>query len=266
MISAFGVEHGVSKSLVGGVFKPASKLTRVERGAVGGYKKARGVSKPDQEFKQVQAQTRAYHATAKPDRSFKSKSGTTHVYEHNMFSRAIPKGAAGLHIRVGGKKGTSHVHYRTTPEIGDTSSPKSTLKHEMSHAKPARSSYRMHQIIANPKKLMAEEGRADFEASGHFKRKQESGYAQVAAQRIQAQKTKGAEKAAKKTLRKIPFVGRRLGAVAANQVRAQTRPVREAHKSNLKQLSRTLNQPVGNKDIDAYIKTHDKMKRAKKRG
>ena len=266
MISAFGVEHGISKSLVGGVFKPASKLTRAERGAVGGYKKARGVTAADQEFKHVQGQTKAYHAALTPTRSFKSKSGTTHVYEHNILSRGIPKGAAGFHVREGGKQGTSHVHYRSDKIIGADNKPKSTLMHEMAHARPARSSYRMNQIIDSPKKLFREEGRADFESRGHFKKRPEGGYAQAAMNRVKTKDAKKLETRAKTKLRKIPIVGRRLGAVMAADVRSAAKPMRQQHKAGLRTLSQTMGKPIGNKEVDSYIGVHDKMKRAKKRG
>lgn len=266
MISAFGVEHGqVSKSLVGGVFKPASALTRAERGAVGGYKKARGVSAGDRAFQAEQAKVKEYHAGMKPARSFSSKSGTTHVYEHGIMSRALPKGSSGVMVREGGKRGTSHVHYQTS-SFDTSTSAKSVLSHEMAHARPARTAYRMNQIHGSPKKVLREEGRADFESRGHFKKNPQGGYAQAATQRTENLKAKGLETNARKQLKKVPLVGNRLGSYAAKQVRTAAKPMRARGKEINRGMSQSLGKPVGNKEVDAYIGVQNQMKRAKKRG
>lgn len=59
-------------------------------------------------------------------------------------------------LRQGGRSsGTSHVFY-------PKGAPQGTINHELGHARPRRSSYRMQTIIEDPVKLMREEGRAEM--------------------------------------------------------------------------------------------------------
>lgn len=150
MISAFGVEHGViAKSLVNGVFKPASALSRAERGAVGGYKKAKGVSEEHRTFLQGAHERRKIV-------------GENAAYKDVPVKPldALLHGDRGFTIRTGSAKGgQSHVFGHAS----DTKSQKALQQHEGAHAAPKRSEYRMHhQIMGNPKKLMREEARADM--------------------------------------------------------------------------------------------------------
>lgn len=65
-------------------------------------------------------------------------------------------GTKGFMVRTGSAKGgTSHV-------ILPKDAPQHIVNHEMTHAAPKRSSYRMHQIVTDPKKLMREEARAEM--------------------------------------------------------------------------------------------------------
>lgn len=156
MESAFGVEHGFSKSYVDGVWRPASKLTQSARKAVkqgGHYKKAKG---PDPKEKAWQKE---YEGSAK------------------AFKEAVDRGAKGVDVglgqgdaatvRYGGKKGSYRIARSADPS---PSGRKRTNRHEMAHAKPKRSAYRLHrQIQGNPRKTMREEARADMAGAGYYK-------------------------------------------------------------------------------------------------
>lgn len=163
MISAFGVDHGISKSLVGGVFKPASALSRSERKAVGGYKKLRGVSQEHAEYK-AESATRHRMLGGKPSEDVKF--GAKHA--------PLGADAQGVTYRLGSaKQGRSVVSVRAkNKETG-----KMVLGHERLHAAPKRSEYRLHgQIIKDPVKTMREEARADVLSSGGHYNKQAKQY------------------------------------------------------------------------------------------
>ena len=90
----------------------------------------------------------------------------------------------GATTRFGGKRGESRIWLRpdARPE---------TVRHEMAHATPKRSGYRLHaQIGQNPLKSMREEARADYAGTGHYqKTRHSSTYGAVAQQ--QAKRDKG---------------------------------------------------------------------------
>lgn len=254
MISAFGVDHGgISKSLVDGVFKPASKLTGAERRAVGGYKKLRGVTSADNEHRAGEKHIKDYHSDrnirigVKTGKVTQGKQGTVRRYKHSLISSQVPVGAGGFHIRTGSaKEGTSYVHLREGAD-------KSTKAHELAHARPARSGYRMAQIVKDPKKLMREEARADFESRGHFAgKKTDSGYAQAAKER--SRQTAG--KAHEEKLRKVPG-GRTLARIANG-------PTATKSESYSNHVAEALNKPeMGHGPVDQYVKVQNQMHQAK---
>jgi len=251
MRSAFGVEHvvaaPVSKSLSGGVFKPASKLSQAERKTVGGYRKAKGVTTSDAEWARNMGQVKRLHDQPHPGmrhtKTVHGKQGTTEHYKHNSRSTVVPPGAEGFHVRTGGKKGTSYIHMKD-------SAGKSVTRHEVAHSTPKRTSYRMKQIVDNPKKTMAEEGRADYVASGHYlKKKPQSGYAQSARYR-------NAEARGEKSAKSARKYG---GKPARGLMRARNAPSRFKVKQASGSMSRTMNKPVGRQEIDEYRRVQDKM-------
>jgi hypothetical protein len=157
VISAFGVDHGwISKSLVGGVFKPAHALSTAERKAVGGYKKAKGVTSAHREFKAESAERHKVLADHPPIK--------------NVGSHTLPFGSEGqgATFRLGSKKGGRSV---IRAAARNKSSYQQIVSHEQQHAKPRRSEYRLHgQILKDPEKLMREEARADLHSHyGHYK-------------------------------------------------------------------------------------------------
>jgi hypothetical protein len=251
MRSAFGVEHTVttpvSKSLSGGVFKPASKLSQAERKAVGGYRKAKGVTAADRVWAQNQKNIKTLHGQKHPGmkhtKTVQGRQGTTEHYKHSKRSTVVPPGADGFHVRTGGKKGTSYIHMKSNAR-------KDVTAHEVAHASPKRTAYRMNQVATNPKKTMAEEGRADYVATGHYlKTKPQSGYAQAARMR-------NAEVRGEKQAKKAQKYG---GKPARSLVRARHAPSRFNVKAASGSMSRTMNKPVGRKEIDEYRKVQDRM-------
>ena len=254
MRSAFGVEHTVtvttttvSKSLSGGVFKPASKLTQAERKTVGGYRKAKGVTAKDAEWARNQQNIKTLHSQPhrgmKHTKTVQGRQGTTEHYKHSKKSSVVPPGAEGFHVRTGGKKGTSYIHMRSDARKGVTA-------HEVAHASPKRTAYRMNQVATNPKKTMAEEGRADYVASGHYlKKKPTSGYGQAARMR-------NAEVRGEKNAKKARKYG---GKPARGLVHAGNTTSRFKVKQISGSMSRTMNKPVGRQEIDEYRRVQDRM-------
>jgi hypothetical protein len=260
MRSAFGVEHTVSKSLSGGTFKPISQMTQAERKAIGGYRKAKGVSEDDKKYRTAMGQIKDLHSgkpvggvtnTGKHLRTEKHRGGgNVEVYRHGKKSRLVPPGAEGFHVSTGGKRGTSYVH------LGGGSG-KRVETHELAHANPKRSSYRMFQITSNPRKLMREEARADYKAQGHFTtrgEKEGSGYAQSAHYRS----NELAGKKSEARLGRTPVIGGPLKGMR----RAMNTSRRQKTNLAVNNLTRTMNKPVKRREIDSYIKVQDKMRAA----
>ena len=159
MISAFGVEHGISKSLVNGVFKPATALSRAERQAMGGYKKAKGMSEAHSAFK-VESAERHKALEGMP----------AEQVDHSYLHTPIGTKAVGATYKLGGKKNGRTV----VGVVGtDRKAMSDVLSHERQHAAPKRSEYRLHgQIVKDPVKTMREEARADATSDvGHYKKK-----------------------------------------------------------------------------------------------
>src|SRR5262245_901256 len=157
MRSAFGVEHGISKSFVNGKFVRAVDLSakQARKVATGGqYKAARGVSEEHRRFLDVhQRNTKLTQNPVAWPTGIRTNPGLKH---HS--------GAGGT-IRVGSAKGGRSY-------VSGQASPKETpfiTAHEAEHANVKRSSYRLHgQIMKDPKKLMREEARADYHSYGHY--------------------------------------------------------------------------------------------------
>lgn len=158
MISAFGVEHGeISKSFVNGKWIKATELSakQADKVRVGGqYKKVRGVSAKDTAYREMIN-----------DPGVKN---WTRFATGVKRDKDLPPGTgSGATVRLGSKsQGRSYV-------TGSGSTKKITRKiaaHENQHAKVKRSGYRLHsQIMGNPKKLMREEARADWNSFGSYK-------------------------------------------------------------------------------------------------
>jgi len=183
MRSAFGVEHGISKSFVNGKFVRAVDLSakQARKVAVGGqYKAARGVSEGDKRFL----------ATTRMHREVVGTPRFPEGVRHNPMMRGH-QGSGGT-IRLGSaKQGRSYV----SGQASKKSIPYVTA-HEAQHANVKRSSYRLHaQIMRDPEKLMREEARADYNSFGHYSTHpvDSSAYGMGARAVRQAQK-KGAKK------------------------------------------------------------------------
>lgn len=172
MTSAFGIDHGyVSKSFVNGTWKSASDLTGLERLSVardGAYKKAKGVTKDDAKWlKRHMKGGKAMRQAAK-----KSK---------NRVSVDPTEPAAAATYRVGSAKGGKSYIVGSMPT---KKLARAAQAHEMNHATPRRSAYRLHnQIALNPEKLMREEARADYRGTGHFTHHPPTGSAYAAGAR-----------------------------------------------------------------------------------
>lgn len=155
MISAFGIEHTISKSFVGGKFVRAVDLSAKQASKVktgGQWKKAKGTSLKDQQFRTMM--------TSPEVKEFAQNPGV-------KVDRALPKSyAAAGTIRFGSK---SSGHGVVAGQSGSKKLADKISIHEAHHAGPKRSSYRLHsQIMNNPKKLFREEARADWHAAGHY--------------------------------------------------------------------------------------------------
>lgn len=255
MISAFGVEHTVSKSyLGGGVFKPAKALDLVERTQVvghGKYAAAHGMTSADRAWKDTRkAQVEAVHSIL------------SHGTKENPSM--IP-GSAGTY-RVGGKSsGQSYVVSNLPKEIPKKLR-RQTMGHEAMHALPKRSSYRLHnQIMSDPKKLFREEGRADYLSGGHYSKHPDSGsvYAQ-GARAIDQMNRKGPDvpfKLQKKTTKQMKKQG-----LAVPRI-----PNRTAVTNVEQGLQRIMpHYPLqgrqGDQALNSYRGLHDKMRRAGTKG
>lgn len=156
MMSAFGVEHTISKSFVNGKFVRAVDLSAKQARKVktgGQWKKARGATKFDTQFKETMASPQM--------KEFSRTAGTA-------VNRELPKdmGQGGT-VRLGSKSGGQSI---VAAQAGSKKTLNQIASHEKHHANVKRSSYRLHaQIGNNPKKLFREEARADWHSQGHYK-------------------------------------------------------------------------------------------------
>ena len=277
MHSAFGVEHSVSKSRVrrtvktmseidwgkakdaqslnnrrkkqlekslsGGTFKKITEMTAAERAGIkGSYKAARAANPEHQKAKQGLTQVSQFTRSLQRGKVKPQKVEGHDVHRFGRSKKNPAGEALATTYRTGSKSGGKSHIFMGQHRPGQPSEAV-TLKHELAHAKPKRSSYRLHeQIGQNPKKLMREEARADWQGSGHFKDKMESGYAQMARRRAKANRA-----------RKVPVIGGSLAAKHDAKVNRHLGHV--AVGSTYKNLKPS--------DIDEYIKVQNKLGRTR---
>ena len=164
MISAFGVDHGISKSMISpGVFKPAKLLSGAERVAT----RQRSVERTGQ-FKswgKPPEMAQRGLSSAKGRKvpggvGTSSKINVVHsdkVIEHPTVKGKFKGGSAVINGRGGGTI-TMHPHPHADPA--------KLLNHELAHVAPKRNPVRWQQRKADPTRLGREEGRADYVAHG----------------------------------------------------------------------------------------------------
>ena len=96
-----------------------------------------------------------------------------------MRTKNMPEEIRGYAMNYGGKRGVSNVVMNDDGKILRKYGPnvdRGYYRHELGHAAPKRSSWRLSQQIANnPKKLGREEGRVDFNAGFRYKNKPKAG-------------------------------------------------------------------------------------------
>jgi hypothetical protein len=288
MTSAFGIEH-ISKSYVNGKWVKAAELTgkQAKKIAVGGqYKKAKGTTKFDRQFKAEQTQTLQGARKMKPGE--KQRSLFTRV-EHKGFDRrgnakidiqnskptlALPNDSGNALLasaqKIGHKRGG--VHLLTTHGSGAASA--QTIAHEKAHLSPSRGGYRLAQIVRSPKKLMREEARADAVADKKRGRPSpfarginevtsdpdRSGYAQAAAGHHLARSSEhvGATRGGR-AAKKIPGLRKLVGHVDQG-VRSQYDAQIVA--PSLAGINRSLNtkKPIERKHLDEYKNVYDRVR------
>ena len=288
MISAFGVEHGgVSKSFVNGKWVKAAELSGKQASKIragGQYKKARGTTKSDREFKTNNTTVLSEARKMKPGEQQRSlfntvrhggfdRRGNTKIDMHDT-TPSLSFGSGGTiqasAQKFGPKRGG--VHMITTNGPGKASPV--TLAHEKAHLSPDRGAYRMKQITRSPKKLMREEARADATADKKLNRPSPfgrginevtndphtSGYAQTAAGRHLSRSaehvgsTRGGRLA-----QKVPGLGslvRRADASVRGQYDAQVVT------PGLAGLNRSLKtkKPIKRKHLDEYKGVYDRVR------
>lgn len=177
MRSYWGVEHGdaVSKSYIPGKgWVPAVKAGKdALRGAKGGHQKAKGVSWEDRLFQTNQKNTKTMLSELGKPKKITSGGVKMNHYRSND----MPPGLGAFAVMTG--KNKRHM-------VSPPGSPKWINTHEKAHLSPKkRTSYRLNQIVSNPRKAMREEARADV-AGGQLYRKPmtnplgNSGYRQAA--------------------------------------------------------------------------------------
>lgn len=237
----------VKKSFSGGVFKPISEMSNMERLGIGGsYRRAKGVNPGDAKWlsDRKNIQLPALHA---------------HIAEHGAGIKKNPLGGAAGTYRIGGK---SSGHSIVAGE-----GPKKQLPylraHEGAHADVKRSSYRLHrQIMSNPKKLMREEARADYVAGGHFSLHPDTGstYAQ-GGRAMEGLKTKGPKSKFKFDSGSKKTFGDSLPKVTNSQAVGAVKSAIQGQFSHY-----DLSGKRGDKAINAYRKLHNDMQARGVRG
>ena len=176
--SAFGIVH--KSQLPSGAYKAASKLTRLERAtlkvniqnnkplypgkiipAKGTRYAAQGRFRGPQKFEDDNADAiDTVHAMSRAAKAVKAK---TNKGVRIATTEEMPSGAIAQTVRTGGKNtGTSTVTGSTSELKPYTIKERNQVfRHEMQHAKPKRSAFRLAQVISDPAKLGREEARAD---------------------------------------------------------------------------------------------------------
>ena len=103
-------------------------------------------------------------AAAKPTIVKGKRGGITRLTTtSSAFTNAQAHGAEGIAFHTGGRRGQRMY-------VAVSNSKPALAAHEMQHLAPKRSSWRYNQVLADPKKHMAEEARADVLAGNHFRR------------------------------------------------------------------------------------------------
>jgi hypothetical protein len=201
--SAFGVEHGgIAKAyLGGGKFKSVTKLKPHQRamykedriytkqGKNSPYRESRGLAPEHVGFERamhsMRAEDKAITSPGRFGRKTPPASGTMKVNGRQVnwgFNRA--KGEYGATALHGGKSSGSAEVTLSSRHLKSAKQADSTFAHELAHAAPKRSSYRLHgQINASPKKSMREEARADMAGGTYYRNppsKDDSGYVAAA--------------------------------------------------------------------------------------
>lgn len=176
-------KYGIGKSYVPGkgfvsATAPGSKA--MLRGIKPGrYKDQRGVSEEDFQYRIGRARRKVLVGEAtKKTKTMRTDAPTRTRWGFGRTGRDV----AGFTVRSGSKsQGRNTVvlsHKLKRAEVD------STYNHELAHAAPKRSEYRVHhQIASDPQKMIREEARADM-AGGNYWRNPESrtdsGYTQIA--------------------------------------------------------------------------------------
>lgn len=157
MHSAFGVDHGISKSFVPGKgFKAASKLDSTERHIV--RNKAQGNRAV---MRQVGGRLKN-SPSARGQKIYPGIETKKGVLKQVVAHRTkMPQGAPGTKI-----EGYSQPDGRGGGRITVAQDADFTMthRHEMAHITPKRNPHRFFERTADPKRLGKEEGRADFTA------------------------------------------------------------------------------------------------------
>lgn len=154
----------IQKSLVNGKFVRAVDLAVDQRKNVGGYKKLKGVSAADKQFKvehEARKKVISEHLDNKPGE---------HGEIDPLYRARTGSHARGATFRVGSKKQGKSYMASVAMNQKDLAS---TMAHERAHGAPKRSEYRLHgQVLKDPEKLLREEARADMApgAPGHYQK------------------------------------------------------------------------------------------------
>lgn len=161
MISAFGIEHTVSKSYVPGVgFGAASELSRRGRDAVkAGVATSRASRKTmgtTEQFaqKNTPKKRKIYPGEKTPLKSLVKKPSA------RLDRKAKNDGSLAGYSRPNGRGGGYVKVYHDVPDK------ELTMRHEMAHITPRRNPHTLQVRTQDPTRLGREEGRADFIAHG----------------------------------------------------------------------------------------------------
>lgn len=158
MRDAFGIE----KSMVGGEYIPATKLTSGARKIIG-RRAAQKVAAPGKKVEGQSAKGRTVYPDGLANRSMNRKIHTDVLapVHHLENGKLHPMGTQLLgHSQPNGKGGGV---LRMNPHAPDQ---EATYKHEMAHLTPKRNPVRFFErTSSDPKRLGREEGRADYTAN-----------------------------------------------------------------------------------------------------
>lgn len=179
----------VKKSFVPGKgFIPASKMTKAELKMAAFSRKSEAAGGPGTRKhaeQEKQQDYRDWHKSMKGVVDDAKKGGPlmsgpkgSVMYAPGKGDSAMPPGAGAYAVATGGRQGERIM-------VVPKDSAEHTVRHEIAHLTPKRSSYRLHQIIKNPERAMREEARADMLGSkkGYYKTNrgdEPSGYSEAA--------------------------------------------------------------------------------------